>query len=472
MIKIAEESFKKIVPLMQEGRNYVNIYGMLKDKYKLSEPELETFAEVLMESNSAKWLAPDGTDYRPFSEATIPQRHAISTLLNERYEMVTAKLAQRKDLLQSIFIVPREDCMMWWEDAEGQMHVKLAEWGFKEVGKSHDVDIIGLLFETYPPAKQVDVILHVLYSDDRPANQQELSMTMLNNTRTVKTNDEGDIHCGKLFPGQLITVADEHGQSATVEVIPDVNEYTIRLDVHTGYSVTVIDDQGQPKAGYHLTIDGREHVTDEQGCVIVDDILFMPGTAITVQGEYGAPAATYNLQRDPQANQFEYNITAPRTGFVVTVQNQDGQIKPNFDLTINGQKFTTNGTGQVMVNEMVYQDDTVIVVKGYRDNDQEVSFTVGAVAQDNNFLYTVFDATPPPVKRKPITLTFIDLNNQPLAGVPIQVTTKAGKRLMATTDEQGRVFFSRDEFQPGEKPKIEFLLSKEYQQTHKQGKFK
>lgn len=470
MITLTQESFKQIVPLLQEQHNYVNVYGMLKDKYKLNEQELETFAEVMMKSNAASWLAPEGNDYHPFTEANDEQRQRISTVLSERRELVEKKLSSRQDLLASLFVVPREEDIFWWEDDQGEMHVKLAAWGFKTLNKNHQVDIIGLIFKSYPPKKQVGITLHIDYSDGKPAAGEVFSLTMFNNTKSITTNDDGDFYCGKMFPGQKLTVADDHGQSFEFEVDADESVYNARFNYLTSFVVTVFDDQDTLQSGYPLLIDGQQYVTDEQGLVEVDDLLLTPDKSITVQGSGNSTPATFTLQRDKGSNQFEYRINAPRTGYTLTVKNQLGKVKADYGLTIDGKPFTTDENGQVTVSEMVYHEGLEIAVKGHRSTDETVMFALNADNGTNQFVYNVTDETPPSRKSN-ITLTFLDRNKRPLADVDIQVTTKAGKRLTAVTDEKGSVTFPREEFESREKPKIEFVLTKEYQQHHP-GKFK
>ena len=72
----------------------------------------------------------------------------------------------------------------------------------------------------------------------------------------------------------------------------------------------------------------------------------------------------------------------------------------------------------------------------------------------------------PPAVRKKITLEFLDRKGKPLAGVTIKVTGTSGEPITVKTDEDGKAQLERDRFKPGEKPKVEFVLSKEYQQNN------
>lgn len=458
---ISKESFAYITPLVQQGMSYVNIHGRLCQK--LTPEESELFAQIQMDSNAARWLVGDEHPVIPYSEASPLDKEEIAICLEEKKASIIGKLSSGMNYISQLFQVPSEKEIFWYRDDKNKVHVILAQWGFVLNNRVKDVNIIDVILVQARPLTQTEVTLHVDYSDGKPAQNESFKLTLLNNTKEITTNDDGDYPVGGLYAGKEFSVENEDGDKREFTVDRNIQKYTAVFDVKTSYTVKVLNQEDEVKKNYAITIDGTPYTTDEEGLVSVEKIVLVPGMAIQV-GCADAPLCSFELQRDPEENHFEYKISDPVTAYTIKVQNQHEGLMPNFSLIVNDEERMTDQNGMITSEEMLFVPDSKVVVS-MPDKTNTQEFAIAVNREENNFIYKIEEKEVP--KPEPVTrIRILGYDGMPLPDLTVNVDTKSGKKLSSTTDKDGYVTFLSSNFTDGEKPKVHFTITKEYQKSH------
>jgi len=228
---ISTESFTNVVPLVLQGNSYVNIHGRLRQK--LSPEESEMFATIQMENNGAKWLVADNIPLKSYSEADPSEKEEIAIFIEEKKNIILGKLSSEMNYLPKLFQVPSEKEIFWYRGIDNRVHVILAQWGFVLKHKIKDVNVIDFILVQPRPLTQVEVTLHVDYSDGLPASKSSFQLSLLNHTKEITTNDDGDFYVGNLYAGKTFSITDANGEKREFVVEKDVQRYTETFDVRT-----------------------------------------------------------------------------------------------------------------------------------------------------------------------------------------------------------------------------------------------
>ena len=98
-----------------------------------------------------------------------------------------------------------------------------------------------------------------------------------------------------------------------------------------------------------------------------------------------------------------------------------------------------------------------------KSNLQE--YVLSVERDKNDFIYRIEEKEEP--KPEPVTrIRILGYDGMPLPDLTVNVDTKSGKKLSSKTDQNGYVTFLSSNFADGEKPKVHFIISKEYQKSH------
>ena len=458
---ISSQSFTNVTPLVQQGNSYVNIHGRLRQN--LSPEESEMFAHIQMETNSAKWLVADDLPVRPYSDANSLEKEEIAICLEEKKASILGKLSQEMNYVAKLFQIPSEKELFWYRDIDGKIHVILAQWGFVLNNRAKDVNIIDFILVQPRVLTQTEVTLHVDYSDGRPADNASFKLTLLNNCKEIKTDENGEFYIGNLYAGKMFSVANEGGEKKEFTVEKDIPKYNATFDIKTGYTIRVLNQEKQAKANFNILINGQTYSTDEEGVVTINDVVLTPEMSIDVSCSE-APKCSYQLNRNPQENDFVYKVDDPVTAYAIKVMNQHEGLKPHFPVLINGQERVTDASGNITSEDMLYVPESKITVT-LPDKSNPQVFEISINREENNYIYKIEEKE----EQIPEAITKIRIlgyNGMPLPNLVVNVDTKNGNKLTSTTDQDGYVSFLSSNFTDGEKPKIHFIITKEYQKSH------
>ena len=458
---ISTESFTNVVPLVLQGNSYVNIHGRLRQK--LSPEESEMFATIQMENNGAKWLVADNIPLKSYSEADPSEKEEIAIFIEEKKNIILGKLSSEMNYLPKLFQVPSEKEIFWYRGIDNRVHVILAQWGFVLKHKIKDVNVIDFILVQPRPLTQVEVTLHVDYSDGLPASKSSFQLSLLNHTKEITTNDDGDFYVGNLYAGKTFSITDANGEKREFVVEKDVQRYTATFDVRTSYTVKVLNQEDEPKKNFTININGKSYTTNDEGIVTEENILLTPEMSIEV-GSAEAPKCNFKINRDPKDNDFVYRIDDPITAYTIKVMNQNDGLKPYFPLIVNGTELTTDAEGSIKSEEMLFVPGSKLSVS-LPDKSNLQEYDLSVERDKNDFIYRIEEKEEP--KPEPVTrIRILGYDGIPLPDLTVNVDTKSGKKLSSKTDQDGYVTFLSSNFADGEKPKVHFIISKEYQKSH------
>lgn len=372
---------------------------------------------------------------------------------------IVAKLGDNTPYVKQLFKVPSEDQIFWYRNDKDQIRVVLSQWGFQEVNGGSQVDVIDIILAMPRPLTQVDVVLHVTYSDDAPAGEKEFALTVFNHTQTIKTDAMGCYSIGKMFADKTFSIADESGTSFSFVVETDKKDYYACFDLKTGYTITVVNQHNERVPNYSLKVDGGNRVTDPEGQVRGSDIKLTRGKMLRVMGP-NDPPQDFPLVRDVESNEFVYKImVAENTAYSIQVMDQNDVIQSGYELTIDGNKALTNAEGRISAQNVAWNEGCRITVNG-KDAEPQI-FTLSKDAANNNFIYRIVTAPPIVEPEKMVRVKILDYDGTILPEIEVFIDTKNHGTVSAITDKEGYATFKASVFSDGEKAKVHFVVPKE-----------
>lgn len=453
---ISSESFTKISPLIN-SESYNSLHVRLK--MKLTPDEIELFSTPdFPVANRGNWQTDVDAPLNVYRDASAVEKEEIATAIEEKKHAILPKLGNAP-YANLLFRVPDESQIFWYRNADGQVRVILSQWGFGPVAGGRDVDIVDIILNLPRPLTQMPVKIIVGYSDGEPAANQTFNLEVFNNVKAITTNDEGSYSLGKMFAGKKFAVSDANGMRYDFVVEAGKTDYCIVFDLKTDYEVTVFNQFNEVVSGYPLTCDGETFTTDADGKVKVTDVLLTKGKTVVVSGPNGSPQ-TYSLVRDAERNCFEYRMMVEvKTDYTIKVVDQNGLVKPEYSINVDGSPMVTNTAGMVEVRDLSWVNGMNITVSSAEGATE--TFSVDKDAANNNFVYKI--EVLPPVEKK-VRVKVLDYDGTILPGIEVFINTKKHGKVSAFTDQEGWATFKAELFENGEKAKVEFKVTKEYRE--------
>lgn len=364
MKEISSQSFTKIHDLIY-GQNYVNIKARLNQL--LPEYYSKVFAGVKMIGAQGIWYGDDHINYQHYVLASDLEKEEIAAFLEDSKNYVCNELSTSMPYVNSLFTIPSQNEIFWYRDEEGQIRVTLAQWGFENRSNGPKVDVIGMLISIPRVHTQQDITIHIDFSDGEKASDISCLLYLFNNTKEIKTDENGNFHLGKLFLGK------EFGLSAIDEdnyysfsVVKD-GKYNAVFDWKTKYLIITENENGVPIGNQEIFINGEHVITNEDG-IHEEKIILKPNHNVNIR--YKDTDYSFVLQREPEENVFHLKLqqeevttplepplpqipTSPKN-ISIELLDFDGQPLPDMPFTINAKgcepikgKTDENGIAQI-----------------------------------------------------------------------------------------------------------------------------
>lgn len=453
---LSSASFTRIVPLINE--NYGNLYSRLRMKLSSEEIELFAFPDFPV-ANMGNWQTDVTAPLQTYKDASALDKERIAIYIEEMKRSILLKIGTNTPYANQIFKVPSEDQIFWYRNDKDQIRVILSQWGFQEVMGGSHVDVIDMILAMPRPLTQVDVVLHVSFSDRQPAAERDFLLTVFNHTQTITTDAMGSYGLGKMYADRVFSIADDMGSSFTFTVEPDKNDYYACFNIKTGYTITVVNQHNEKVPGYSLKVDGANRVTDAGGQVRGDGVLLTRGKVLKVSGP-NAPMQEFPLSRDAEANQFVFKMTvAENTSYTIQVIDQNDVVQKRYSLNIDGNKAFTNEEGKVVAHNVAWTEGRSITV-GSADAQPEI-FALDKEAANNNFTYRITTVPPVVEPEKVIRVKILDYDGSVLPEIEVFIDTRNSGTISAITDRDGYATFKASLLADGEKAKVHFVVPKE-----------
>lgn len=148
--------------------------------------------------------------------------------------------------------------------------------------------------------------------------------------------------------------------------------------------------------------------------------------------------------------------------YTITVKNQFGELKSDFQLKVNSDTVRTGDNG-VYSGKAVLEPETVVVVELPKQEPKKFKLSVNP--ENNNFVIEVVDeksALPASFKVK-----LLDYDGKPLPAMPFKIMDGIKVMAQGITDNTGYATVSAKDFQDKRKYQVIFEDTKEYRENQK-----
>lgn len=178
--------------------------------------------------------------------------------------------------------------------------------------------------------------------------------------------------------GRTLHAEAEHGTPRDYALAPEPQHYIYNVEipepepepVTVRYILNVTDQRGNAMAGYPVSINGTNRMTDPQGRITSPEIEWEEGMQFHAEATDGEPR-TYTLAPTPEPQQFSYQINIPDEPehiLRIRVFDHDGTLLAHLPVTVvtrGGKTLTavTDGEGYAHFPKDEFQPNEKIKVK-------------------------------------------------------------------------------------------------------------
>ncbi len=386
------------------------------------------------------------------TEAQEPLQTQVRQQYDECCQAVKAAFGNNVSTANAVLTLPSDDYIYFHQQGDGSIELAVTAWGYRfpvtvitnpDWGKGK------------PHTERQDVSVCFIYDGQRIPNK-----AFSINGQKRQTQTDGLYHVGVFQVGQQYPIVLDDGASFTLTVEKGRDIYDFDITEWLDIEVEAIKD-GKPYAGASCTISYHGHrttaPTDANGRLTVKWPL-----ALTPE----ECSATIDGRRDKKMGEGPKTVLhIAFTSLTIVVEAvKDGKPYANASCTIayDGQQATVvtddQGHAQVVWQMSAEPSDCMAVIDGQKQSKQAVSPTT-------KLCFGFTTPPPPPPPPKMIRIRLLGYRGVPLPELDFTVKTKRGE-LHGVTDAEGYASFPASEFEEGEKPKIDFKVSKEYQKKH------
>ena len=329
----------------------------------------------------------------------------------------------------------------------------------------------------------------IVTRDGKPAANTTCKVTFGTKTIDVITNDNGSAthklafapDNGKVAQAQpeCVVKCEDQSQSLIPSIENDKLQFVLKLVTKMLNIEVAVTRDGKPESNTPVEVEyGGDTITlttDENGIAskTMPFVRDQQGRVVQPQPECVAKCEDLSQSLTPNINSdklhFDLQLVTKMFNVEVAV-TRDGMPESNTPVKVEygGDTITLttdeNGIASKMMPFVRDQQGRVVqpqpeCVAKCEDLSQSLTPNI-----NSDKLHFDLNIVTPVIEPKFLTLSFLDCKGKPMPELEIHVTNKSGKQLIGTTDKDGKVSFPREDFQNGEKPKIKFVISKEYQE--------
>lgn len=373
MKELSRQSLQNIHYVIN-GQNYVNIKARLNQW--LPPEYAQAFSYIKIVGSNAVWYGEDEVDYQPFSAASASEKEEIAACLEDCREVVCHTLEANMPYVNNLFVIPSQDQILWYRNANDEVRVTLTQWGFEGKTFGAKTDIIGMLIQAPRVLKQQDVTIHIDYSDGTAAAATPFFLQSFNHEKRVETNEQGDFHLGKIFANKTFAVDSIDRKNHYEFTVSPQATYRAVFDYFVEYTVAIENQAGEKKADFSFKIDQQVVKTDETG--VVGDRVKLTSDKNSIVVEVDGDIHSFTLQHEPEQNHFVVKVQdkpssqpvpptpppTPRKELVsITLLDFDGQPLPNLPFRIKTKKNRVVAEAQTDANGKASIDKELFAAK-------------------------------------------------------------------------------------------------------------
>lgn len=409
------------------------------------------FCKREIKPDKLSWKLPPG-NWTPLSAATEPLKTQVRQHFDTCCQAVETACRDNRNLAKAVLTVPSDDHIFFCQQSDDSIDLAMVAWGYKFPTRPIVVPPEGNGNEH---KEKQDVSLCFIYDGQR---MPDMAFTINEQNRSTPAN--GLYHIGMFKVGEQYPIVLDDGTTFTLTVEKGRDIYEFDITKWFEIEVEAVKD-GKPYSGASCTITYNGNrtttTTDADGHVTLKLPLALKETECS---------AIIDGQRDKKMGEGpKTTLHLEFTSLTIEVEAiKDGKPYANAgcSITYNDQQATVttddNGHAQVVWLMSTIPSDCTAVIDDQKQSKQATSPTTIL-----RFEFTT--PPPPPEPPKMIRIRLLGYNGMPLPELDFTVKTKNGE-LHGVTDAEGYATFPASEFKDGEKPKINFKVSKEYQQRH------
>lgn len=420
-------------------RSYESVHVRLREI--LSPEEAAFFAATETKSHEQSWFVESTGGLVPFSRLAEDEKSEVSDLIQEIRTSILPKLLadkQLKDIANDLFIVPSENSIQVSRNPQGHFTVTLTQWACRDAMGDMRKDVLSIVVNR-PKPDHTTVNLQVSYTDGPLYAGRELAFFYKDRVKVFRTNDQGEVHLGRMKNGSIFSVApsaDPAGKDVqSLSVVPGQELYPVSFPFYQTLSVAVRDQKGNPVPGAAVEFGYGEKkstfISDGEGMIILTDWIYKGGALILSEPEKPDSAQSFDLPREERAD-FVFQVFRPVFGDLlirVLDQNQApyAAYPVNVSTPAGAQDRLTDAEGKILISGL--QSESHVRASDGRNPQNSVETTTGEGPQE---LVLRVERPAPEIVR----VRLLDRQGAPMEGIPMDFALGANPETR-TTDAEG-----------------------------------
>ena len=390
--------------------NYEQVYSLITKQINVSGL---TFCKRQAGAGYLQWTLPDG-DWTALTKAPDSEQELIRQQFYTMSQAVRSKFGSNEKLAQAVLSIPSEEHVFYQCDINGHLQLALTAWGYKFPDRPDGDNIKG---RATPPVEQQMVRLCFVYDAEKLPN---MPFTLITYKRI--TDETGLFTIGMQPVGKELPVTTDDGHAFTLKVEKGLELYVFDLTEYVTIEVGVHKD-GDPLVGASCSIDYNGHAetfeTDITG-------------SVSVKWPFCKKGADCIVKMDDQVQ--SKAVSLPKASFlfeIVTPKEPEKPKEPEEPITPQ-PPITPPTPEEPPVNTDLPVEPPVVS----------------------------------PSEPKMVRFRLLGYKGIPLPELEFTIKTKKNGILTGVTDDNGYAEFPANLFTNGERPKIKFTITKEYQKRH------
>ena len=402
------------------------------------------FAKIQIDGDSAQWYVEDYGDYKSILEASEEDRLAALQDLKARKERILARMAGKIKYAAQLFVIPDES-QIFYTRRNGHVEAVLCQWGFCRRHDRSQQDIIAILLEKTPdPKALLPVQIQVLYSDRKPAQSIPVKMEWANSVQDFVTDTDGCLGVGSMVDGSTFTIVDPDGRRFPISVVSGKDLYEVVLPLYAGYDIQVVNQEGAPKPGYQVYVNGIPYQSDADAMIRPEPVLLEPYAKVEVDDETGH---VENFILNREGNSFQFVVTDYFSSSLHILCNyDDGTPLEGFPVIVDGAEYLTDGAGSLFFPELEPGSTHKVCPSDNLAEERMVKLERG----ENEVFFIRKKEMP-----RMVRIRIRDYHGDPMPGIHLRLKLAKGP-CEADTDADGYVTLPETLFTDKEKVKLSF----------------
>ena len=393
-----------------------------------------------------------------YSELTTEQQQEVSNQVNALVSRLTQQIG-KEEIARCLTCIPSDKFLYAKLDNCKVDYIVLAAWGFKSLGKVDNSIIEGRFSVDKKHPVNIAFVDH-----NQPIPHRNFVIKHELNDTIAKTDQDGFFCFGKAIrPTTMLRVVDTV-TGKPFEVVVDEKEQNYLLDVteaedakqlHTDYTIRVVNQEGTPTPHYKLIIQGEANETDDNATICKKNHVYTRLQTVVKVSDLLGNTQEYRLSEDPKLNNFVFQWTEVfHSSLLIKVRYDDGIAVPNKAIYIRTTSDTRSGLTDVNGNWKLDNLKPEEQIEASCSDNFQQSQSV-TLERGSNELTITINREPKPEPQL-VRISIADIDGTPIPELTVSVITCKGT-ISAVTNNDGNIWIPADNFEHREKVRVKFI---------------